>query len=122
MRNWGGMKREREPGTCRRPLLWIGEGVRRSKQGLTHLAPESWKSARARNVSQTIALDWGGSQEVKTILSSFGTESWKSASAQNMSQTIALDWGGSQEVKTILSSFGTGILEVRECSDRVADH
>ena len=63
----------REPGTCRRPLLWIGEGVRRSKQGLTHLAPESWKSARVRNVSQTIALDWGGSQEVKTILSSFGT-------------------------------------------------
>ena len=73
-------------------------------------------------MSQTIALDWGGSQEVKTILSSFGTEYWKSASAQNMSQTIALDWGGSQEVKTTLSSFGTGILEVCECSDRVADH
>ena len=63
----------REPGTCRRPLLWIGVGLRRSKQYLARLAPESLKSASARNVSQTIALDWGGSQEVKTILSSFGT-------------------------------------------------
>ena len=97
-------------------------GLRRSKQYLARLAPESWKSVSARNVSQTIALDRGGSQEVKTILSSFGTESWKSASAQNMSQTIALDWGGSQEVKTRLNSFGTVILEVCECSERVADH
>ena len=48
-------------------------GLRRSKQYLARLAPESWKDASARNVSQTIALDWGGSQGVKTILSSFGT-------------------------------------------------
>ena len=73
-------------------------------------------------MSQTIALDWGGSLEVKTILSSFGTESWKSASAQIVSQTIDLDWGEPQEVKTRLNSFGTVILEVCECSDRVADH
>ena len=107
-------------------------------------------------MSQTIALDWGGSQEVKTILSSFGTgilevcecpnfrrpllwivvglrrskqylarlapESWKSTSVQIVSQTIDLDWGESQEVKTRLNLFGTVILEVCECSERVADH
>ena len=123
--------------------------LRMSNQAFNLLAPESWKSARARNVSQTIALDWGGCQEVKTrnpgsllepgtcrrpllwigvglrkskqYLGGLAPESWKSASARNVSQTIALDWGGSQ-VKTILSSFGTGILEVCKCSDRVADY
>ena len=65
MRNWGGMKREREPGTCRRP--------QEVKTILSSFGTESWKSASAQNMSQTIALDWGGSQEVKTILSSFGT-------------------------------------------------
>ena len=76
------------PETCRRPLLWIGVGLRRSKQYLARLAPESWKSE----------------------------------SAQIVSQTIDLDWGESQEVKTRLNSFGTVILEVCECSERVADH
>ena len=93
-----------------------------SNQAFNLLAPESWKSARARNVSQTIALDWGGCQEVKTRLNLLAPESWKSARARNVSQTIALDWGGSQEVKTILTSFGTGILEVCEWPKRVADH
>ena len=75
------------PETCRRPLLWIGVGLRRSKQYLTRLAPESWKSESAQIVSQTIDLDSGESQ-----------------------------------VKTRLNSFGTVILEVYECSERVADH
>ena len=75
------------PETCRRPLLWIGVGLR-SKQYLARLAPESWKSA----------------------------------SAQIVSQTIDLDWGEPQEVITRLNSFGTVILEVCECSERVADH
>ena len=61
------------PETCRRPLLWIGVGLRRSKQYLARLAPESWKSASAQIVSQTIDFDWGESQEVKTRLNSFGT-------------------------------------------------
>ena len=109
--------------------------LRMSNQAFNLLAPESWKSARARNVSQTIALDWGGSQEVSRPLFGLGwvrrskqglthlaPESSKSARARNVSQTTALDWGGSQEVKTILSSFGTGILEVCECQKRVANH
>ena len=58
------------PETCRRPLLWIGVGLRRSKQYLTRLAPESWKSESAQIVSQTIDLDSGESQEVKTRLNS----------------------------------------------------
>ena len=76
------------PETCRRPLLWIGVGLRRSKQYLARLAPQSWKSE----------------------------------SAQIVSQIIDLDWGESQEVKTRLNLFGTVILEVCECSERVADH
>ena len=94
----------------------------RSKQYLARLAPESWKSVSARNLSQTIALNWGGSQEVKTILTRLAPESWKSESAQIVSQTIYLDWGESQEVKTRLNSFGSVILEVCECSECVADH
>ena len=39
-----------------------------SKQYLARLVPESWKSASAQIVSQTIDLDWGESQEVKTRL------------------------------------------------------
>ena len=62
----------RVPKTCRRPLLWIGVGLRRSKQYLARLAPESWKSESAQIVSQTIDLDWDESQEVKTRLNSFG--------------------------------------------------
>ena len=61
------------PETCHRPLLWIGVGLRRSKQYLARLAPESWKSASAQIVSQTIDMDWGETQAVKTRLNSFGT-------------------------------------------------
>ena len=53
---------------------------------------------------------------------SLAPKSWKSESAQIVLQTIDLDWGESREVKTRLNSFGTVILEVCECSERVADH
>ena len=38
------------------------------------MTPESTKSAIGHNVSQTIALNVGGSNEVKMGLNSFGTE------------------------------------------------
>ena len=43
-------------------------------QGSQKLAQESWKSAIGHNVSQTISLNVGGSNEVKMGLNSFGTE------------------------------------------------
>ena len=45
----------------------------RLKQGLTRLAPRSWKSASLQKVSQTDALAWRVSQEFKTEYSSIGT-------------------------------------------------
>ena len=83
-----------------------------SNQAFNLLAPESWKSARARNVSQTIALDWGGCQEVKTRLNPFGTGILEVCESPERVADHCFGLGGSQEVKTILSSFGTGILEV----------
>ena len=58
---------------CRRPLLWVGKGHRKSNLDLTRLTPESWKSARSQNVSQTIALGWEGAQKVESGLNSIGT-------------------------------------------------
>ena len=44
-----------------------------SKQGLTTLEPDSWKSVCVQKLSQTSAIDWGGSHEVRTGLKSLGT-------------------------------------------------
>ena len=46
---------------CRRPMHWLGEWLRNSKQSLTRLAPESWKSASVLKLSKTSGMDWGGS-------------------------------------------------------------
>ena len=122
MRNWGGMKREREPGTCRRPLLWIGVGLRRSKQYLARLAPNPGSLRVPKTCRRPLLWIGVGLRRSKQYLARLAPESWKSESAQIVSQTIALDWGESQEVETRLNSFGTVILEVCECSERVADH
>ena len=53
---------------CRRPVQLIGKAPRRSELVLKHLAPESWKSVRGHNLLQTGAKDWGGSQEIKSMI------------------------------------------------------
>ena len=60
-----GFKRKSDDFCKSVPVDWIGEGHKTSKQGLTRLAPESWKSASV--------LTLGVSQEVKIWLHLIGT-------------------------------------------------
>ena len=72
-------------------------------------------------MSQTSALNLGGSYEVKMETISIGTGILEVCDGLNMSQTSALDLGGSKEVKMGLTDFGIEILEVWEGSQCVAD-
>ena len=47
-----------------RPMHWLGECRRSSKQSLARLAPESWKSASVQKLSQNSGMGWGGSVSV----------------------------------------------------------
>ena len=58
---------------CRRPMHWLLEIHRSSKQCYTLLAPESWKSASAQKVSQTGEMVKGGSYMFKSGLKLIGT-------------------------------------------------
>ena len=78
---------------CHRPVLIVREGPRRSKMGLTRLAPYTWKSVRGQNVSKTSTLNLGGSKEVKTGLTRLAPESCKSVRGLNVSQTSYFGWG-----------------------------
>ena len=58
---------------CRRPMHWLLEIHRSSKQCLTRLARESWESANAQKVSQTDEMVKGGSYMFKSGLNLIDT-------------------------------------------------